>query len=75
MLCFVSYIRSEITTNDAMPSGIVFLVELFLDVSRNILVCHIVMEKCFYQLRIFEDENELKLHNDHHRYLLDVVLF
>jgi hypothetical protein len=37
VLRLMSYIRSKIAANDAMPSGVVLLVKLLLDISGNIL--------------------------------------
>ena len=38
MLRLVGYIRSKVTSNNAMPCGVVFLVELFLDVGSDVLL-------------------------------------
>ena len=38
VLGLVSDIRSEVTANDAMPSGVVFLIKLFFNVSGNVLL-------------------------------------
>ena len=38
MLRLVGYIGSEVTSNNAMPCGVVLLVELFLDVGGDILL-------------------------------------
>jgi len=38
MFGFVSDIRAEVTANNTMPSGVIFLIELFLDVCGNILL-------------------------------------
>jgi len=45
MLRFMRDVAPEISAADAMPSGIVFLVELFLNVSSNVLF-NIVLFKC-----------------------------
>jgi hypothetical protein len=38
VLSLVSHIGTEVSSHNAMPSWIVFLVEFFLDVCRNILL-------------------------------------
>jgi len=38
MLCLVSHIRTEVSTDDAMPSRIVFLVEFLFDEGSDILL-------------------------------------
>ena len=45
MLRLVGYIGSEVTSNNAMPCGVVLLVELFLDVGGDILL-DVVFLKC-----------------------------
>ncbi len=37
MLSFVGHIGAEVTAHDAMPGGVVLLVELFLDESGDVL--------------------------------------
>ena len=44
MFRFVSYVRSEVSSNNAMPCGVVFLVELFLDVGGDILLNIVFLE-------------------------------
>jgi len=38
VLCFVCYVAAKVTTDDAMPGWIVFLVEFLLDVCGNVLL-------------------------------------
>ena len=38
MFRLVGYIRSEVSSNDAMPCGVVFLVELLLDVGGDVFL-------------------------------------
>uniref|UniRef100_A0A7S4NSI0 Uncharacterized protein n=1 Tax=Guillardia theta TaxID=55529 RepID=A0A7S4NSI0_GUITH len=38
VLCLVRHIRSEVPTYNAMPRGVVFLIELLLDVGSDILL-------------------------------------
>lgn len=37
MSCFVRHVATEITSYNAMPRRVVLLIELFLDICRNIL--------------------------------------
>ena len=45
MLCFVGNITPKVAPNDAMPRGVVFLVELLLDICRDILL-NVVLLQC-----------------------------
>ena len=44
MLGLVSDVRSEVTSNNAMPCGVVLFVELLLDVRSNVFLNVVLLE-------------------------------
>ena len=44
MLRLVGDVGSEVTSDDAMPCGVVFLVKLFLDVRGNVFLDVVLLE-------------------------------
>lgn len=45
VVCFVGHIGTEVATDDAVPSGAVLLVELLLDMLRDVLLHTVLLER------------------------------
>lgn len=48
----VRHVRAEVAADDAVPCGVVFLVELFLDVGGDVLETYVSIFPCVFQIFI-----------------------
>ena len=46
VLCLVGHVTSEVPSDDAVPGGVVLLVELLLDEGRDVLLNVVLLKSC-----------------------------